>query len=288
VRRHLGRDRVNRVILLSDGLANVGPDSPGALGELGASLRKEGISVTTIGLGLGYNEDLMARLARSSDGNHAFVESSDDLVRIFSAELEDILSVVAQNLVLRIRCPQGVRPLRVVGREADVMGSSVYLGMNQLYGNQEKYVLVELEVPEGSSGQSLEVASVELEYEEALSGSPGRLEGRAAVSYTSSARLAEERVDRKALASVIMQVAAQANQEAVALRDKGDVEEARALLEQNAELLLREARRLEAPELEAYGMSTAASAEGLDEEKWNAERKRMVSEQHAIETQQSY
>ena len=42
-------NRVNRVILLSDGLANVGPESPAALGELGASLRKTGISVTTIG-----------------------------------------------------------------------------------------------------------------------------------------------------------------------------------------------------------------------------------------------
>ena len=48
VRKFLDRDRVNRVILLSDGLANVGPGSPGALGDLGASLKREGISVTTI------------------------------------------------------------------------------------------------------------------------------------------------------------------------------------------------------------------------------------------------
>src|SRR6185295_11718885 len=64
VRKHLEDERyVNRVILLSDGLANVGPSTPEELGRLGASLLGEGISVTTIGLGLGYNEDLMARLA---------------------------------------------------------------------------------------------------------------------------------------------------------------------------------------------------------------------------------
>jgi Ca-activated chloride channel family protein len=45
--KFLARDRVNRIILLSDGMANVGPDSPGALGDLGASLAKEGISVTS-------------------------------------------------------------------------------------------------------------------------------------------------------------------------------------------------------------------------------------------------
>ena len=72
---------VNRIVLLSDGLANVGPSSPEELGRLGAALMKEGISVTTVGLGLGYNEDLMTRLAQRSDGNTYFVESSSDLPR---------------------------------------------------------------------------------------------------------------------------------------------------------------------------------------------------------------
>ena len=85
VRRYLDRNHVNRVILLSDGQANVGPDSPEALGELGASLAKEGISVSTLGLGTDYNEDLMARLAATSDGNHAFIENPRDLARIFAA-----------------------------------------------------------------------------------------------------------------------------------------------------------------------------------------------------------
>jgi len=61
VRKFLAKNRVNRVILLSDGLANVGPSAPSDLAELGDSLGREGISVTTIGLGLGYNEDLMTR-----------------------------------------------------------------------------------------------------------------------------------------------------------------------------------------------------------------------------------
>ena len=98
VGKFLDMHSVNRVILLSDGLANVGPDSPAALGDLGASLRTEGISVTTVGLGLGYNEDLMFELAEKSDGNHAFVENSKDLVRIFEYEFKDILSVVAPQI----------------------------------------------------------------------------------------------------------------------------------------------------------------------------------------------
>ncbi len=74
VREYAGSGRyVNRIVLLSDGIANVGPSSPEDLGRLGAALAKENISVTTVGLGLDYNEDLMTRLAQRSDGNTYFV-----------------------------------------------------------------------------------------------------------------------------------------------------------------------------------------------------------------------
>ena len=114
VREYLeGGHYVNRIILLSDGLANVGPSSPEELGRLGGALVKEGISVTTVGLGLGYNEDLMTRLAQRSDGNTYFVESSADLPRIFAAELGDVLDVVARRVVVEIEFPDGRAAARI-------------------------------------------------------------------------------------------------------------------------------------------------------------------------------
>ncbi|MHC4759386.1 MAG: vWA domain-containing protein, partial [Planctomycetota bacterium] len=95
VRKFLSGNHVNRIVLLSDGLANVGPDRPKDLGRLGRHLIEKGISVTTVGLGLGYNEDLMTQLAYVSDGNHYFVENARDLERIFNREFENALSVVA-------------------------------------------------------------------------------------------------------------------------------------------------------------------------------------------------
>ena len=157
-------NKVNRVILLSDGLANVGPDSPAALGDLGASLGKSGISVTTIGLGLGFNEDLMVRLAEKSDGNHAFVENSRDLARIFEYEFGDILSVVAQDVEIEIRCATGVRPLRVLGREADIVGQRVYTTLNQLYSEQEKYILLEVSVDSHEEATDIPLAEISLSY----------------------------------------------------------------------------------------------------------------------------
>lgn len=73
---------VRRLILLSDGQANVGPSSPAELGKLGSALVKEGITVSTVGIGSDYNEDLMTSLAQNSDGNFYFVARSSDLVPI--------------------------------------------------------------------------------------------------------------------------------------------------------------------------------------------------------------
>jgi len=288
VRKFLDRNRVNRVILLSDGLANVGPDTPGALGDLGASLKKEGISVTTIGLGLGYNEDLMVRLARESDGNHAFVESTRDLARIFERELGDILSVVAREVRIEIRCADGIRPVRMVGREADIVGQQAYASINELYGSQEKYLLLELEVPAGRAGEVRDVATVDVAYADTASKSVDRVRGAASVRFTASQEVVDQNTDRRVMSSVVIQQATEANDRAVQLRDEGRVEEAKDLLMQNAQRLREDAAKLAAPELEAYGAANEADAKALEKGDWEAQRKKMRSQQHANQTQQSY
>ena len=109
----------------SDGHANVGPSSPGELGDLGASMKKENISVSTLGLGLGYNEDLMVQLAGKSGGNHQFIENASELADIFRREFDDVLSVVAQTIDVTVEIPEGIRPVRVLGNSADINGQSV-------------------------------------------------------------------------------------------------------------------------------------------------------------------
>src|SRR5581483_2232947 len=84
---YLSDKRINRIILLSDGLANVGPSSPRELRRLGGDLAERGIAVTTIGVGADYNEDLMAGLAEASDANYYYVKDTEKLPEIFNKEL---------------------------------------------------------------------------------------------------------------------------------------------------------------------------------------------------------
>jgi len=287
--KFLDRNKVNRVILLSDGLANVGPESPAALGDLGASLKRIGISVTTIGLGLGYNEDLMARLARKSDGNHAFVENSRDLTRIFEYEFRDILSVVAQEVNIEIRCNEGIHPVRILGRDADVIGNRVFTTLNQIYSNQEKYLLLEVEMDPFAEGTSLDIADVSMSYSNMVTRQKETLSGTGSVTFTKNSRLVEENVDKETMVSVVTQIAVEKSEEAIKLRDEGNIEEARAVLSAGSAYLKEQAAALSAPELAGAGAEYEEQAEVLaDEQQWSATRKRMVDDQYEAQNQQSY
>jgi Ca-activated chloride channel homolog len=289
VSKFMERNSVNRVILLSDGLANIGPDSPRALGSLGESLKKSGVSVTTIGLGLGYNEDLMVQLARQSDGNHSFVENYNDLTRIFRYEFQDILSVVAQDVEIEITCPDGVRPLRILGREADIIGNKVYTSINQLYSNQEKYLLVELTVPANQAGAKMDVADVRINYADMESKKSGQLTSRTGVEFTRSEEIVDNSLDKETVIDAVKQISTEVSEKAILLRDEGKVYEAQALLLENTDYLFGAAAALESEELILLGNTNILDAELIDnDDEWNASRKRMKASTYEIQNQQDY
>ncbi len=298
VERNLDEARVNRVILLSDGLANVGPSSPRELGELGRKLGAKGISVSTIGLGLDYNEDLMQRLAAASDGNHAFVEDPEDLAGIFASEFGDALSITAKDIEIIIECRIGFKPVRVLGREAQVEGNRIRLKLNQLQGANERYFIVELEQPEIRTPGDAVVASIAVDYLDLASGARRQAAAKATARYSESSEAVEQSINKAVMSQVSTQVATETSEAAVELRDKGDIAGARKLLERNASYL-KNARELygvgvnrasdaavkELQELEKRQNEAAAN---LDAQAWEKTRKSMRYDQHKSKMQQSY
>ena len=285
LRKFIDRNRVNRVILLSDGLANVGPQTPGALGELGASLVKEGISVSTLGLGLDYNEDLMAQLARRSDGNHLFIEKAEDLAKIFDYEFQHVLSVVAQEVTIQIKISPDIRPVRVLGRRAQINGQQVVVQLNQLYAEQEKYVMLELELPATRAGQTRQVARVDVSYANMETKTTDRLSSTIDVNFDPSEDVVRRKTNAAVMTECVLQVANQRNQLATALRDKGDIAGARDLLRFNWAYLDKNASLYKSERLRQRGVDNAYQARHLEEKDWARNRKQMRETQH-VDTQQ--
>jgi Ca-activated chloride channel family protein len=279
VRSRFAPDRVNRVILLSDGQANVGPSSPAALGALGGELMAEGISVSTVGLGLDYNEDLMTELALRSDGRHTFVEHASDLTAFLDGELTAVTSVVASEVDLSIRCRGGVRPVRVLGRPATIVGSLAHALFGKVYGGREHFLVVELEVPAAAAGGDRPLADVELTYRDLVSGSAQHEKVSPSARFSASAKDVDAHLDNTVMGVVEIAMADLASERALALRDQGQIDEAQNILNQNAVRLQQKAQQYQDKRLLDLQQRQSNDAKNLpDSSNWFKYRKVMKKE----------
>ncbi|HLH27705.1 MAG TPA: hypothetical protein VKW77_02240, partial [Acidimicrobiales bacterium] len=97
---------VNRVLLLSDGLANVGVVAPNTIAAEVRGLTARGVGTTTMGVGDDYNEDLLEAMALAGDGHYYYVESPVQLVDIFQTELQGLMDTLGQKVSLGLE-PMG-------------------------------------------------------------------------------------------------------------------------------------------------------------------------------------
>lgn len=286
IRKFWERDRVNRLILLSDGLANVGPRSPEEFTSLTSTLSQANIAITTIGLGLGYNEDLMTQLARQSDGNHAFAEHGINLISLFDKEFKEICSVVAQEVNVTIICMNGVRPVRVLGRDAQIQGTKVSVTLNQLYHEQEKYVLLELEVAAFPVNTEIVLAGVAVVYRNINTHLTERLSGKITATFTNS--LTGPQANAVVMSAVAEQLAAEKNNLAIQLRDQGKIAEAQQVFLDNALCLAEEAAQYHSQTLQDLQQNSLRAAQHLDSHNWQRQRKLIREQWYKITQQQKY
>ncbi len=237
VSRHLDREQVNRIILLSDGQANVGPTSVSELAELARVAAKKGVAISTMGIGKDYNEDLMTAIAGYSDGNHAFVENVADLEKTFVKEFNDVMSVVAQDVEVVIRVAGGATPVRLLGRDGEIRGNTVTVKLNQLYSNQEKYVLLEVVPAKGEHDQTKPLADIDVSYNNLGTGKKESYREQLAVRYSGSAAEVKQAVVEDVLVDSAIQEMALENERAIMLMDEGKVSEAKDVMDKSAEKL---------------------------------------------------
>ncbi|MFN2144116.1 MAG: vWA domain-containing protein [Anaerolineales bacterium] len=113
------RNGINRVILCSDGVANVGATGPDSIWESIQDYASEGINLTSIGVGMGnYNDVLMEQLADQGNGFYAYVDSMEEANRLFVDDLVSILQVIAYDAKVQVVFnPEVVSHYRLIGFE---------------------------------------------------------------------------------------------------------------------------------------------------------------------------
>ncbi|WP_334320963.1 vWA domain-containing protein [Gilliamella apicola] len=237
VENQLTKDKINRIILLSDGQANTGPSSVDELSQLAIIAAKKNIAITTLGIGSDYNELLMSSIASYSDGNHVFVNNSADLENVFVHEFNDLMSAIAQDVVITIQLKNGVKPVRLLGRDGVIKGNEITVKMNQLFSNQEKYVLLEVIPDKGKVGQEKTLAQVDLKYDNLLENKTENETQVVRISYTKDKKMVDDAIHQDVLVETELQKVALENEKALELYNQGKRDEAQQLLRENGEAL---------------------------------------------------
>jgi Ca-activated chloride channel homolog len=234
VRKNKDPRRLNRVVLLSDGLANVGPKHPAEFAQLGRDLLAEGISVSTVGLGTDYNEDLMLQLAKAGDGNHSFAAVPDDLIKIFNKEFDDVLGSCAQTVSIDIDLQPGVRAVRAISRDGKIDGNHAKFQMNQIYQSTEHYVLIEVEF-DGKPASAVErvIGRVRVAFTVPQTGAKQSIDTAIRGRFSASADEVTASLDQRVQESVVEQSTRERAQAAVELLRQGKRNEARKLFSDN-------------------------------------------------------
>lgn len=114
----------NRVILLTDGIANRGVTAPEEILADAQRILAQDVDLSTIGLGSDLNVELLDRLARGGRGLFHFVADGKDVAKVFAEEVEALLAPVARRLELRLDLPPGIDLVEAIGHEVRRTGAA--------------------------------------------------------------------------------------------------------------------------------------------------------------------
>ncbi|MCA9519579.1 MAG: VWA domain-containing protein [Myxococcales bacterium] len=186
--RNLRTQQVNRVLLISDGLANVGITSPRALNSFARDFLQRGISITTIGVGTDYSETVMTGIANAGGGNYYYVNDSRQLAGIFQKELVEMATTVAQNVTVELTLRPGVRLTQVFGYHFKQEGDTVIVPLAELFSGQHRDILAELQLPAREKGLH-PVVDVRLSFRNSQNGKTEAFKTTLGVESTNDDRL---------------------------------------------------------------------------------------------------
>jgi Ca-activated chloride channel family protein len=261
---------VSRVLLFSDGLATAGVrDLPG-FHRIADDVRQLGAAITTIGVDVGYDEKILAALARDSNGEHFFVPDPATLPGLFDRAMADLARTVAHDAELVVDLAPGVTAEHVYDRVATTDGSRVVVPFGAFAAGDHKTALMRLRVPSGTPGERA-IAAVRVRYDDLVADRLGECAGELAVRASDDPR-AVAALDGIVSARVSASESAAALETANQLfRDGRAADASRVIRAQHARLEAEHARArastdpMRQPELDRAFAVQAAAVAGADE-----------------------
>jgi Ca-activated chloride channel family protein len=253
---------VNRVLLLTDGLANQGITDPGELTRHAGELRARGVTTTTFGVGEDFDEALLQSMADAGGGHFYFIGNAAQIQDLIASEVGELLQVVARNVVLEITAPEHLEPRTLSPYRIERHGSRHHVLLGDLVAEQRLEVVLRMKFEYGPIGQEVGILIAATDREGVLlaaGATPAGVGWEYADDPTNDAQERDRTVDRV----VAKLFAARARLGAVRFNRVGDFGVARHELRSIAERIASYAGR--DPELRALVKELRD-----EEERWSA------------------
>jgi Ca-activated chloride channel family protein len=228
VSEHMLDQGINRVVLITDGLANVGITNTDEIVSQVMGLFQRGVSTSTIGIGADFNEDLLMPMAQSGGGNAWHVVEPNDMQHIFQIELEGLIAQFAHTVSLSLIPADGVRIVDVLN-DFELTETGRYRLPN-LQSGSPLDVVVQLTVGAEKAGTQMRLIDLRLGFTPQEAKNAEVLKQAHTVEFASRTEVERSPVNYEVVKTVQFLMNARARNEAMKRMDQGDYDAARGII----------------------------------------------------------
>ncbi len=165
--RRAAGDTGATLILLSDGEANSGITDDVALASLAVDALGRGVTTSTVGIGLGYDETILVALASGGSGNHSFAEQPEAAATAVANEIDGLLTKTAQAASLLVKPGPQVSGITVLNDLPSTRtDDGILIELGDFYADEVRRLVIAFDVPGRPALGVAEVAELEFRYVE--------------------------------------------------------------------------------------------------------------------------
>ncbi|MBL6929009.1 MAG: VWA domain-containing protein [Rhodospirillales bacterium] len=259
---------INRVLLLSDGLANEGVTNPAEIRKLVRQAKKKGVPVTTLGLGLEYDEDLMQDIAEYSGGAYYYIENPKQSVSVFQREISTLFKTAARDVDIRFTPGELVKGVQVFGYASRTDGGATVVEFSDFHSGEQRTLVMRLELKGGGAGPA-SLGVLDFSYDDVAGGTRAEQTEELVVEVTRDADAVRHATNRETVVVAALAEADAEHEASLRLLDAGNWKEAEEKLEKLASHLtarnadigdIRLAKKIEALTIENSSVISAGAA----------------------------
>ncbi len=275
---------IARVVLMSDGNANQGITDLPTLNRRARRARDAGVTISSLGIGVDFNEDLMSGIAESAGGAYYYAKNGTDVASALNREFESLAALAARQVEVSLTLAPGTRIAEVYGYETEVRDGRTVILVGDMRDGEQRQAVLRLMVS-GTSSDEQAVSGVRLSYGTVDLGMQTFVAALSARVVSDASQL-EDGVRNDVLEAAYAAMAASERTRAARAFESGDRSKAKVTLQKQltdtrkaaarlgSQALMDQAERIESAiqNFEVYAPSSAAGRDLIKSEKLEAKK----------------